>query len=223
MLGIDAPSVEELACYTYALLSPIAYQQRFATALQTPGLRVPITADAGLWNEAVIAGRELLWLHTYAERFVDPASGRPPRVPDVEGIGWTRAVSNIPADTSEITYDEESGTISVGDGQVGGVRPEVWQFSVSGMQIIPKWLGYRTRKGTGRATSSTSVLDHIRPTEWHDDWNDELLDLIRILTITMDKQDDLADLLGRVCDGELISADDLPQPTADQRKPPPTL
>jgi hypothetical protein len=91
------------------------------------------------------------------------------------------------------------------------------------MQVIPKWLGYRTRRGTGRAVSSTSALDHIRPTEWHDDWNDELLDLVRILTITIDRQAELADLLGRVCEGELISGADLPQPTGEQRRPPATL
>lgn len=129
----------------------------------------------------------------------------------------------MPQDTSDIGYDEESGTITLGDGMVGGVRPEVWTFSVSGMQVVPKWLGYRTRKGTGRAASSDSALDKIRPAEWADEWNDELLDLLRILTITMERQDSLADLLARVCDGELISADDLPQPAAAERMPPPTI
>lgn len=222
LLGIEPPSVEDVAAYCYALLSGTAYQQRFATALETPGLRVPVTADADLWAEAVEAGRAMLWLQTYAERFVDPAAGRPANVPYVEGVGWDREVSRLPEDTSEIGYDEESGSIIVGDGRVGGVRPEVWAFSVSGMQVIPKWLGYRTRKGTGRATSSTSALDQIRPTEWADEWNDELLDLVRILSITMDRQADLADLLERICNGELISAEDLPKPEDVERKPPPT-
>jgi hypothetical protein len=223
LLGINPPSVEDVAAYVYALLSSTAYQQRFAAALETPGLRVPITADAELWAEAIESGRELLWLHTYADRFVDTDVGRPAQVPEVEGIGWDRDVSRIPEDTSEIGYDEQSGSIIVGDGRVGGVRPEVWAFSVSGMQVISKWLGYRTRKGTGRAVSSTSELDRIRPTEWADEWNDELLDLVRILTITVDRQGELADLLERVCDGPLVSQADLPQPTEAERKPPETL
>lgn len=223
LLGIDLPSPEEIGAYCYALLSSDAYQRRFAAALETPGLRLPITADPELWADAVEAGRYLIWLHTYAERMIDPAAGRPPRVPEVPGIGWDVDVSRIPEDTSEIRYDEETGTIQIGNGLLGGVRPEVWSYSVSGMQVLPKWLGYRTRKGTGRAVSSTSALDHIRPTEWHDDWNDELLDLVRILTITVDRQAQLADLLDRVCEGELISAADLPQPTAEQRRPPATL
>jgi hypothetical protein len=171
----------------------------------------------------VAASVECLRLHTYAERMIDEATGRTRRLPQIGGIGWDVAVTRIPEDPSEIGYDEESGTITVGDGRVGGVRPEVWAYSVSGMQVLPKWLGYRTRKGTGRAVNSGSELDRIRPTAWHDDWNDELLDLVRILTITVDRQPDLADLLDRICEGELISEADLPKPTAEQRMPPPTL
>jgi hypothetical protein len=223
LLGINPPPIEDIAAYCYALLSASAYQQRFATALETPGLRVPITADRELWEEAVAEGRQLLWLHTYAERMIDESAGRTRRLPEIEGIGWDVAVTRIPEDTSEIGYDEESGTITVGDGRVGGVRSEVWDYSVSGMQVLPKWLGYRTRKGTGRAVSSSSELDRIRPTGWPDEWNDELLDLVRILTITVDRQPGLADLLDRICEGELISEADLPKPTADQRKPPATL
>jgi hypothetical protein len=223
ILGIELPSVDDIAAYSYALLSCTAYQVRFAGVLDRRGPRVPITADADLWSEAVEIGRELLWLHTYAERFVDREAGRPSRIPEVEGVGWDREVSRIPEDTSEIGYDEESGTILVGDGLVSGVRPEVWAFSVSGMQVIPKWLGYRTRKGTGRAVSSTSALDRIRPTEWSDEWNDELLDLVRILTLTIERQEALADLLERVCDGPLVSQEDLPVPEDAERQPPPTL
>lgn len=40
LLGIDPPSPEEVAAYCYALLSSSAYQQRFAAALETAGLRV---------------------------------------------------------------------------------------------------------------------------------------------------------------------------------------
>jgi hypothetical protein len=206
----------------YALLSATAYQQRFATALERPGLRVPMTADSALWDEAVAAGRELLWLHSFAERFVDPAAGRPPQVPETQGIGWDEAVTRLPADTSEVAYDGKTGTLTIGDGQVSGVRPEVWAYAVSGMQVLPKWLGYRTRKGTGRAVNSSSALDRIRPESWADEWNDELLDLIRVLTLTIERQDALAELLDRVCEGPLIAAGDLPIPALAERQPPPT-
>lgn len=221
-LGIAPPSAEDLAAYVYALLSAPAYQERFAAALETPGLRVPMTADSDLWTEAVEAGRELLWLHTYAERLVDPAAGRPAHVPGVAGVGWDRPVNRLPEDMSGIVHDAETGTLTIGDGQVGGVRADVWTYAVSGMRVLPKWLGYRTRKGTGRAVSSSSALDHIRPESWADEWNDELLDLIRVLTVTIDRQDALADLLARVCEGPLVPGARLPQPTATEREPPPT-
>jgi hypothetical protein len=90
------------------------------------------------------------------------------------------------------------------------------------MQVLPKWIGYRTRKGTGRAVNSASALDQVRPQHWIDEWNDELLDLIRVLTLTVDRQTALADLLGSVCEGPLIPAGSLPRPTEAERQPPPT-
>lgn len=219
-LGIEPPGVEDVAAYAYALLSASAYQARFAEALRTPGLRVPITSDRALWHEAVAAGRELLWLHTYAERFVDPAAERPAAVPEVEGIGWDASVETMPQTMRDVSYDPETGNLLIGDGIVAGVRPEVWAYSVSGMPVLRKWLGYRTLRGAGKAASSTSALDKIRSTEWPDEWNDELLDLIRVLTLTLERQDALADLLSRVCSGLLIPRGDFPLPTAAERKVP---
>lgn len=219
-LGIPPPRVEDVAAYVYALLSASAYQRRFAEALRTPGLRVPMTADASLWAEAVAAGRDLLWLHSYAERFVDPAEGRPAEVPGVEGIGWLASVDTLPETMADIAYDPGSGTLVIGDGVVGGVRPAVWDYAVSGMPVLRKWLGYRTRRGAGRAASSTSALDQIRPTAWPDEWNDELLDLIRVLTITLDRQDALEHLLDRVCAGPLLPVGSFPAPTEAERRAP---
>ena len=90
-LGIDPPAVEDVAAYCYALLSPSAYQKRFAEELRTPGLRVPMTADADLWAEAVDQGRHLLWLHSFAERFRDPDAERPAPRATARGSGLDRA------------------------------------------------------------------------------------------------------------------------------------
>lgn len=220
ILGIASPTVEDVAAYAYAILSAHAYQARFAEALRTPGLRLPLTRDPELWAEAVGAGRELLWLHTYAERMRDPEAGRGVHVPLVDGLGWERPTTALPADTGAIRYEQDTQALTVGDGLVVGVRPEVWAYEVSGMPVLRKWLGYRTVRGAGRAASSTSPLDAIRPNGWPDAWNDELLDLIRVLTLTLDRQPILADLLERVCAGPLIAATDLPSPRPDQRDPP---
>jgi hypothetical protein len=219
-LGIVAPDVEELAAYVYALLSASAYQRRFAVALQTPGLRVPITAKSSLWNEAVAAGRELIWLHSYAERFGDDDAGRGSTVPPVDGVEWLESVTTLPDTMADIKYDAETGYLTIGDGVVSGVRPEVWSYQVSGMLVMRKWLGYRTRRGTGKAASSSSDLDKIRPTAWADEWNDELLDLIRVLTITLDRQPILEDLLDRICSEALLETALLPVPDIKERSVP---
>jgi hypothetical protein len=189
------------AAYVYALLSAIAYQRRFAVALQTPGLRVPITAKSSLWNEAV-------------------AAGRGSTVPPVDGVEWLVSVTTLPDTMADIKYDAETGYLTIGDGVVSGVRPEVWSYQVSGMVVMRKWLGYRTRKGTGKAASSSSGLDKIRPTAWADEWNDELLDLIRVLTITLDRQPILEDLLDRICSEALLETALLPVPDTKERSVP---
>lgn len=222
-LAMPEPTPEDLASYVYAVLSPSAYQRHFAIALRTPGLRVPFTADRALWEEAVEAGRGLLWLHTFAERFRDQALERGIHIPPVDGVMWERPVTTLPTDPSAIEYHEEHHRLVVGDGWLLGVRPDVWAYSVSGMQVLGKWLGYRTAAPVGRASTSSSALDRVRPAEWSDDWNDELLDLVRLITITVDRQPALESLLQRIVGGPLISAEELPLPTRAERQPPRTV
>lgn len=81
---------------------------------------------------------------------------------------------------------------------------------------------YRTGAAPGRAASSTSELDKIRPLEWADDWNDELLQLLSLITITIDEGPVLGALFDRICVGQLVTADDLPSPDPAERHPPAT-
>ena len=101
-----------------------------------------------------------------------------------------------------------------------GVEPAVWDFQVSGMPIVKKWLGYRTAKGAGKAMSSSSPLDHIRPTEWAPEWSTELLELLTVLHETLALLPIGIGLLDRICDGPLIPASDLPPVPDALRKPP---
>jgi hypothetical protein len=220
LLGVSAPTPEDLAAYVYALLSTPHYQQNFEEALKTPGPRVPITRDPALWHKAVGIGKRLLWLHTFGDRMRDENHERGEYIPDVPGVGWTKAISVIPRSTRDIRYSAETGLLTVGDGEVTGVRPEVWGYSVSGMQIVRKWLAYRTAGGAGRAATSANALDRVRPQQWVDEWNDELLDLLRILTLTVQLNEDQAALLDQVCAGELISDSELPVPKKTERTAP---
>lgn len=88
------------------------------------------------------------------------------------------------------------------------------------MRVIPKWLGYRTARGAGRAASRGSPLDRIRPTEWTDEWSHELRELVHVLTETLDLLPQGILLLDQIMEGPLISADELPEPPEELRKPP---
>lgn len=82
---ITAPDV---MAYVAGLMAHPAFTARFKEDLIRPGLRVPITADVALFDRAVEIGRQVIWLHTYGERYADPAAGRPaapPRMPKGQG------------------------------------------------------------------------------------------------------------------------------------------
>ncbi|WP_448377543.1 type ISP restriction/modification enzyme, partial [Fervidobacterium sp.] len=129
---------EDFAAYVYALLAQPAYTERFAEELRTPGPRVPLTKDPGLFREGVELGSYLLWLHTYGERY---AQGRswPPK----GKARWAKPPSAYPEGHS---YDPEAKTLRVGDGEVKDVTPEVYEFEVSGFFPVKSWLGFRQRR-----------------------------------------------------------------------------
>jgi Type ISP C-terminal specificity domain len=64
-------TAEDVIAYLAAVAANPAYTARFAPDLVQPGLRIPLTGDPVLFEEAVRLGREVIWLHTFGERFVD--------------------------------------------------------------------------------------------------------------------------------------------------------
>lgn len=213
-----AVTPEDLVAYCYALLAHPGYQVRFAAELAAPGPRVPLTADPTAFAEAVAMGRALLDLHTYGERYADSA----PAMPSTTEIGWRTAVTALPETMADIGYESATETLVVGAGRIARVIPEVWGFTVSGFPVLPRWLGSRTAKGVGRATTRPTPLDLIRPAVWLDDWNDELLDLVRVLHVSVAFQPRQEQLLERILAGPLVAADELPAPSAAERAVPRT-
>ena len=211
------PTPEELMAYVYAVLATPAYQQRFADELEGKVVRVPLTADPSLWAEAIALGARLIWLHTFGERFHDLAAtdGKLTR----SEVGWKRAVSALPDAPNAIQYDKDERLLHVGDGLISDVRPDVWDYTVSGWPVLRRWLEHRTGRGRGRHSSE---LDDIRPTTWIDSWNDELLELLRTLATSCDLRAEQDAVLDRICEGPQISADRLPKPSDTERAVPPT-
>jgi hypothetical protein len=173
---------EDLLAYVAAVVAHPAYAQRFVEELQVPGVRLPLTADPALWNEAVRLGAEVLWLHTYGERYVDPAAGRPQGPPRLPKEHRPSVVVRIPdteaAMPTAISYDPHAQVLHIGAGQIAPVPPAVWTYEVSGWKVVKRWFDYRKRTPRGRRSSK---LDHVVPTCWRPDYTTELLNLLQIL------------------------------------------
>lgn len=200
-------TVEDLAAYVYALGGTAAFAERFADELgeQAGPFRVPITKNRRLFEEAVGFGRDLLWWHTWGERFGEPA----------ELVGTAVEIKPPTGMPETFSYDEQAQEVRVGTGRLGPVPPEVWGFDVSGLKPLQSWLAYRMAHAKGK---TSSPLDDIRPTRWT--FTDELLRVLAILEHTVALTPDSASLLDRVIDGPVFLASELPEPTAAERKPP---
>jgi hypothetical protein len=68
---------EDLLAYIACVLVSPVYTARFQTDFSTPGLRIPITAEAPTFQAAAELGRRIVWLHTFDERMADVAQARP--------------------------------------------------------------------------------------------------------------------------------------------------
>lgn len=215
-----APDVtpERLFAYTFGVLAGADYTTRFADSLVTPGPRLPITQDPALFTEMTDHGDELLWLQTYGEHAPDR---HPNRLPRPAGLGWETPVRTMPTTFDQVDYSAATEELRIGDGTLVGVRPDVWDFAIGSLQPVQRWLAQRTAKGSGRgATRPSSDLDRIRPTAWADEWNDELLDLVRSLTATLDLLPRGIALLDRIIEGDTVDAAELPPVPDAARKVP---
>ncbi len=218
---------EDVLAYVAATLCSPAFTERFRADLEQPGLRVPITADATLFAEAAALGREVIWLHCYGERFADPAAGRPPAPPRVprgskgenlgpvipQGGGIPGAPEPLP-DTMD--YDPAARRLMIGAGFIDNVPQSVWDYEVSGKNVLRQWFSYRKRDRTRPIIGDRrppSPLDRIQPEHWLDEYTQDLMNLLHVLCRLVALEPRQADLLERVCAGPL-----LPQATPDVAK-----
>ncbi len=208
-LGIEA-AAEDLLAYAYAVGGTSAFHSRYNEALAEAAgpIRIPITADPDLFQQAVELGRDLLWRHTWGERFAPAGQSSLP-------AGQAKAVRPVEGMPEAHAYDPESQTLTVGTGAVSPVSEEAWNFEVSGLRVLRSWLAYRMKTRKGR---KSSPLDDIRPTRWTQ--TNELLLLLSIIEHTIEVTPKAADLLAQIVKGPLIPAKDLPTPTPANRKPP---
>jgi hypothetical protein len=223
----QVPTAPDLLAYVAAVTAHPGYTERFAKELKSPGVRIPLTCNAELWARVVDIGREVLWLHTYGERYVDAETGRPRGAPKLSSERPKVRVT-IP-DTEEdipdkIDYDEQSETLKVGDGRISPVSAEVWNYQVSGMRVVKHWFGYRKKNPSGNRKSE---LDHIVATSWTPAMTTELLDLLNVLGGCVALQPRQAELLDEIMTAPRITVADLkdagvlPVPPAAAKAPKP--
>ena len=191
-----------------------AYTELFRANLKQPGLRIPITAQRALFDEAVALGREVVWLHTFGERFGEGRPAGPPRVAEDQPaipIGGTLP-DTLAAMPHELDYDAISRRLEIGAGFIANVLPEVWAYEVSGKNVLGQWWSYRRQDRSKPPMGDKrppSKLSDIKPTIWPAEYTTELLALLRVLTRLVALEPRQADLLARIVDGPTIDSDTL--------------
>lgn len=209
-----APSPEDIFAYAYAVLANPGYVKRYEEELQVPGPRLPVTKDKTLFDRGAALGRELLRWHTYGERFREKGD-------KFKLTGSAKVTTSIPTTPAKYPekhkYDDKKQVLRVGDGEIGNVSPEVWNFSVSGLQVVKSWLDYRMKKGAGK---KSSPLDDIRPERWTEEMTRELVDLLWVLEHSLASYPALDAWLDEVLAGSLFTGDEIPRPTEAERKEP---
>lgn len=208
---VGAPDV---MAYIAALLAHPAFTARFKEDLIRPGLRVPITADTALFDRAVCLGREVIWLHTYGERFADPSAGRPaapPRMPKGQGptipVGGTIPGAPHPLPDT-MHHDPSTRRLHVGEGFIENVPNAVAEYQVSGRNVLRQWFSYRKADRTRPVIGDRrppSALDKIQPDHWLPEYTEDLLNLLHVLGRLVALEPAQAALLDEVCAGDLLT------------------
>ena len=175
-----AVTPEVLLAYCYALLSTRGYVARFAEELRTPGPRIPLATEPALFDEAARLGQAALALHTF---------GQVPR-----GLARCLAEPGEPYPRA-FSYEPAGRLLRLGEGAFGPIAPEVWDYSVSGLRVLPSWLRRRVPR-TGK-----SVLDGIGPREWTPSLTRELLELVWMLEASLALEPRLDALLDEIASG----------------------
>lgn len=210
---------EDVLAYTAALLAHPGYLTRYRDELRRPGARVPLTSDGELFVEVRDVGREVIWLHTFGERFT--GLGRPkgaPRLkdgptlqkaPGTDANGDPLPGATLPDDYS---YDEDKRKLHVGTGVFANVSPEIARYAVNGKRVLDVWFGYRRadrEKSQDADDRQGSPLMETYTRSWTSALTRELFNLLHVIARLVALEGKQESLLARVQDGARFVAADL--------------
>ena len=199
----------DLFAYIAAIAACSAYTERFRKHLKQPGLRIPLTADRTLFDEAAS-----IWLHSFGDRFNEGRPAGPPRVEKDEPripAGGTLP-STLAAMPRDLDYDPAAKRLKLGTGYIDNVLAAVRAYEVSGKNVLDQWWSYRREDRSKPPMGDKrppSRLEGIKPTDWLPEYTTELLALMRVLTRLVALEPRQADLLKRIVEGPLIDSDAL--------------
>jgi hypothetical protein len=181
-------------------------------------LRLRSVADAPTFAAATALGRTVIWLHTFGERLADAGQGRPagpPRLPAAQRprIPKDGAIPAAPdAMPDTISYDATKKRLLLGTGYVENVEPAVWNYEVSGKQVLLQWFSYRKQNRERPLIGDRrppSPLGNIQPDHWLAEYTTELLNVLNVLGLLVALEPAQAALLDKICSGPTFSAEAL--------------
>jgi predicted helicase len=211
-LGMESiVSPEEVFAYIAAIAAHPGYTQKFWGSLRRPGIRIPLTSDMDLWSATCEIGKEVIWLHTFGTRYHDGEHGRPegpPRLPRNRRPEILMEISDSPENVQDMMqYVSMTRQLHLAEGIIGPVDEQVFEYRVSDKRVIDQWFSFRQR--TRQHQRRMSPLDDTRVERWTYHLSSDLLDLINVLTMLVDLQPQQEGLLQAVCNGPLISVNEL--------------
>lgn len=202
----------DVFAYVAGVLAHPAFTATHREDLIRPGLRVPLTADAALFRRAADLGREVIWLHTFGERF---NGGKPPGEPRLPTSEQPRHSAEHPIPTTPegfpdtLDYDAATRRLKVGSGVIENVPQAVWDYEVSGKNVLTQWFSYRKKDRSRPIIGDRrppSPLGLIQPDHWLPEYTSELINVLNVLGLLVKLEPAQAELLQEIEDGPLISA-----------------
>lgn len=119
--------------YVCAVLSAPSYTRRFWRALETDELRVPLTDDPAVFDNAAFVGALV------REAWISPPDSKP-------GIGWKGSGTGPLGAPKFVRGDSGSSDswLEFKNGcRIEGVTRQMWDFEVSGYKVLQRWFKAR--------------------------------------------------------------------------------
>ena len=109
-------------------------------------------------------------------------------------------------------HDPALYRLHVGAGHIDNVSKAMWDYEVSGKQVLWHWFSYRKADRSRPIIGDRrppSPLEKIQPEGWLADYTGDLLDLLNVLGRVIALEPAQAKVLDAICAGPLISLDAL--------------